>query len=211
MTYDVHPDERGHNWGGSVDEHKSFAMLPYHVYRSVRAGLDESPVHLELAEEGKTALTEQGRASIVGVQGQLWAETIRGPQWVEYYMFPKMFGLIERGWNAHPDFEELRGEEEELVFHKELAHYYRKLGEKEFPYLAQSDVNFRLPYPGLCLRDGMLYANTPIYGAEIRYTTDGTVPTEDSALWTEPVSCVSSCIQAKLFYLGKQSVTAVMQ
>lgn len=36
LAYDKHPNEPGHNWNGYVDESKSFSLLPYSIYRSIR-------------------------------------------------------------------------------------------------------------------------------------------------------------------------------
>lgn len=78
------------------------------------------------------------------------------------------------------------------------------------PYLNKQNINFRLPYPGLTVQEGYLYANSPLPGAQIRYTTDGTEPTVESAIWTEPIKCNASTIKARLFYLGKESVTTIL-
>ena len=51
------------------------------------------------------------------------------------------------------------------------------------PYWAKHGINFRLPQPGLWIEEGNLFANVAIDGAEIRYTTDGSEPTAQSALW----------------------------
>lgn len=208
LAYDAHPDEPGHFWGGYVDESKAFSMLPFDVYRSSRTDMAGNPVEISSAGKGKTALTASGREQIKGVQAQLFAETIRGFQWVEYYMFPKVMGLVERGWNAHPDWEVLSGAAEQQAFDRDLALFYEKISVKEMPYWSQLGVNFRLPHPGLFVRDGLLYANTPIEGAQIRYTTDGTEPTIDSMLWEAPITCEPAVVKAKLFYRDKQSVTS---
>lgn len=208
LAYDAHPDEPGHFWGGYVDESKAFSMLPFDVYRSSRTDMAGNPVEISSAGKGKTALTASGRKQIKGVQAQLFAETIRGFQWVEYYMFPKVMGLVERGWNAHPDWEVLSGAAEQQAFDRDLALFYEKISVKEMPYWSQLGVNFRLPHPGLFVRDGLLYANTPIEGAQIRYTTDGTEPTIDSMLWEAPITCEPAVVKAKLFYRDKQSVTS---
>ncbi|WP_422891498.1 family 20 glycosylhydrolase, partial [Nannocystis pusilla] len=97
-----HPDERGLDWGGYVDESVSFSMLPFSIYRSLRTDGAGNPVDLDAAEKGKTVLTAEGRKNILGVQGQLFAETIRSFNGVEYLLFPKIMGLAERGWNAYP-------------------------------------------------------------------------------------------------------------
>ena len=211
MAYNGHPDEPGLDWGGYVDEAVSFSMLPFSIYRSLRKDRAGDPIDLTGAGKGKTALTDIGKKNIVGVQGQLFAETIRSFDGVEYLLFPKLMGLAERGWNAHPVWESLSGAQEQQAFDKALALYYEKISEKEMPYWAKEGINFRLPLPGLIVKDGNLYANVAIQGAEIRYTTDGTEPTAQSALWEAPVKCDAAVIKAKTFYQGKESLPLTLK
>lgn len=207
MAYNGHPDERGLDWGGYVDEAISFSMLPFSIYRSLRTEKAGQPIDLDKASEGKVRLTENGQKNILGVQGQLFSETIRGYEWVEYCLFPKMMGLADRGWNAHPAWEALSGIREEQAFERALSLYYDVISTKEMPHWAKNGINFRLPLPGLQVTDGTLYANTPIRGAEICYTLDGTEPTAASPLWTAPVPCDASVVKAKIFYKGRESLT----
>lgn len=210
MAYNGHPDERGLDWGGYVDESVSFSMLPFSIYRSRRVDMAGNPIDLNNAEVGKTALTDIGKKHIMGVQGQLFAETIRSFDDVEYLLFPKILGLVERGWNAHPAWEKLSGVQEQQAFDQALALYYEKISESEMPYWIKNGINFRLPQPGLLVKDGKLYANVAIDGAEIRYTIDGSEPTAQSALWKEPLKCDSSVVKAKAFYQGKESLTIIL-
>ena len=53
-------------------------------------------------QAGKLPLLPEAKANIIGVQGQLFSETIRNFDMVEYYLLPKIFGLVERGWNTEP-------------------------------------------------------------------------------------------------------------
>lgn len=211
MAYNGHPDERGLDWGGYVDESVSFSMLPFSIYRSLRTDGAGNPVDLDAAEKGKTVLTAEGRKNILGVQGQLFAETIRSFNGVEYLLFPKIMGLAERGWNAYPAWEELRGAQEQQAFNKALALYYEKISDMEMPYWARNGINFRLPHPGLLVKDGKLYANVAIRGAEIRYTTDGSEPDTQSALWEAPVPCHAPVVKAKTFCQGKESLPITLK
>lgn len=211
LAYDPHPAEPGLNWAGYLDETKSLSMLPFDVYRSSRTNIAGNPVNLDNADKGKPALTPEGRANIRGVQAQLWSETVRNFDMVQYYTFPKILGLAERGWNVHPAWETMRGTESDKAFDRDLAMYYAKIGSREMPRWNRSGINFRLPYPGLAIEEGKLLANTPIPGAEIRYTTDGTEPTSSSTLWTAPADCAGKRVKAKLFHLGKESVTAEIE
>ncbi len=206
MAYNGHPDERGLNWGGYVDEAISFSMIPFSIYRSLRKDMKGNPLDLSTAGKGKTALTEAGRKNIIGVQGQLFAETIRSFDGVQYMLFPKIMGLAERGWNAHPAWEPLSGAAEQQAFQQALALYYGKISKKEMPLWAKTGINFRLPQPGIEVKDGKLYTNVPIQGAEIRYTLDGTEPDIQSPLWSAPVPCTASVVKAKTFYQGKESL-----
>lgn len=211
MAYNGHPDERGLDWGGYVDESVSFSMLPFSIYRSLRMDGAGNSVDLDAAEKGKTVLTAEGRKNILGVQGQLFAETIRSFNGVEYLLFPKIMGLAERGWNAYPAWEELRGAQEQQAFNKALALYYEKISDMEMPYWARNGINFRLPHPGLLVKDGKLYANVAIRGAEIRYTTDGSEPDAQSALWEAPVPCHAPVVKAKTFCQGKESLPITLK
>ncbi|EGF49839.1 hexosaminidase [Bacteroides clarus YIT 12056] len=211
MAYNGHPDERGLDWGGYVDEAISFSMLPFSIYRSLRTDGAGDSVDLDKAEKGKTVLTAEGRKNILGVQGQLFAETIRSFSGVEYLLFPKIMGLAERGWNAYPAWEKLRGAQEQQAFDKALALYYEKISDMEMPYWAKNGINFRLPHPGLLVKDGTLYANTAIRGAEIRYTMDGSEPTVNSALWEMPMKCDASVVKAGTFYQGKASLPITLK
>lgn len=211
MAYNGHPDERGLDWGGYVDESISFSMLPFSIYRSLRTDRAGNPVDLDKAEKGKTTLTAEGKKNILGVQGQLFAETIRSFDGVEYLLFPKLMGLAERGWNAYPAWENLSGTQEQQAFNKALALYYEKISDVEMPYWAKNGINFRLPHPGLLVKDGNLYANVAVSGAEIRYTMDGSEPTAQSALWEAPVKCDAPVVKAKTFYQGKESLPITLE
>ena len=208
LAYSPQYDERGLSWAGYVDESKSFSMLPFSIYRSARVDLQDNPILLDKAAEGKPALKIPN--NIKGIQAQLFSETIRDYAAVEYYIFPKIFGLVERGWNAHPIWENMRGEKEISAFNDDLTLFYAKLGEKEMPYLEKTSTNFRLPQVGLKMKDGMLYANSPIHSGTIRYTTDGTEPTLSSPIWNRPVACNALIVKARLFYLNKESVTSTL-
>lgn len=48
----------------------------------------------------KERLTSEGKKHILGIQGELWSETIKGEQMMQYYIFPKIVGLAERAWDA---------------------------------------------------------------------------------------------------------------
>jgi hexosaminidase len=206
MSYCSHPQEKGLSWGGYVNEYNSFDMLPYDVYKSVRQNLKGEPVDILSASKTKLPLLQTAHGQIKGLQAQLWAETIRNFDQIEYCLFPKLFGLIERAWNAQPDWSLSA---DNTLYEKAKQEYNAQIAFYELPRLAKKGANFRVAQPGIVVRDGLLYANNTIPGAVIRYTTDGSEPTENSAVWEKPVPCDAKQVKAKAFYLGKKSLTII--
>ena len=207
MSYNRHQSEPGLHWGGFVNEYNTFDMLPYDIYKSVRSSLSGEPLDMNTVSKGKTPLDKGAEVQIKGMQGQLWAETFRSFEQIEYYCFPKMFGLIERAWNIQPEWSNPYNEQKYEIAKRE---YNAKIARYELPRLAGLNVNFRISQPGIIVKDNLLYANSALPGAVIRYTTDGSEPTENSVVWTEPVACNAKQVKAKAFYLGKKSVTTLL-
>ena len=143
----------------------------------------------------------------MGLQAQLWAETIRNYGMVQEYVFPKIFGLVERAWNASPAWGE--GSLDEAKYLADRAAYSMRIGRRELPHLSRVGASFHLAQPGAVVEGGMLKVNTAFSGVDVRYTFDGSEPTEQSPMWSAPVQVPDGVKQIKLkaFYLGKQSVT----
>lgn len=175
MAYDWHPDERGLSWAGVTDE-----FLSFNTYPSVLA-------------------PKENGGKVVGVQGQLWSESVRGGDWLEYYLFPKMLGMVERSWNADTTYTEKD--------FNEIIDVY------EMPRLSSRNTNFRLREPGIKqASDNTVVMNSPYREGVIRYTTDGSEPTETSTVYSGPVTIPdgTESVRAKLYHNGKESVTSIL-
>ncbi|MBO4814505.1 MAG: family 20 glycosylhydrolase [Muribaculaceae bacterium] len=207
MAYSWHQYERGLHWGGTVDEYATWYAQPYDIYRSARVHLDGTSVDMENAAVGKMPL--RNVQNIIGVQGQLWAETIRSFEQVQMYCLPKMLGLSERGWNAIPEFVKNGAEQD---YEGCLRSYNQKIGRNELPVLKRRGYAFRLGQPGIVVKDGKLLANSQYCGEVIRYTLDGTEPDATSPVWTGPVTIGKGVklIKAKAMYLGRESLTTYL-
>ena len=206
MVHSHHPEECGHDWAGKVNEEMSFALQPFNIYSSMREKLDGSPMDLATAHVGKPVLKDS--SMIGGVQTQCFAETIRSFDHLTSYMFPKITGVYERGWNACPAWGKLKGKAEKNAFEKDFRDFYGRLLYHQLPYLESCGIAFHVPRPGLKEENGKIYANAPLDGGEIRYTTDGSIPGSDSKLWSSPVEVEpGTVVKARLFLNGGTSVT----
>ena len=134
LAYNPSKTERGHNWAGFLDERRSFSFLPYDIYRSVRwDDKGQAVTNLATAGEGKPVLTTEGKPYIIGVQGQLWTETIRTFDHVTYYLFPKAVGLFERGWNADPVWA-AANTPDDPAFTEDFNRFFSTVVDHEYPY-----------------------------------------------------------------------------
>ncbi len=208
MGYSWHQNEQGLHWGGKVDEFDAWSALPAYIYASARTAVDGTLINIATAGKGKTQLEKP--ENIIGVQAQLWGETLRSFDEVQYLLLPKMMGVSERAWNAVPEWSK---DLMELGSYFEARHQYNlKIGTRELPLLHGKGYNFRVGPPGIKLEDGKLLINTQYPDELVTYTLDGSEPTIESARWTAPVPVKTQpqVIKAKAFYLGHESVTTYL-
>lgn len=140
LAYTPDKTERGHAWGGFVDERRSFSLLTYDLFRSVRWDDYGNICDISDLSEGKTPI--KAKENIVGVQAQLWTETIRNFDYVTYYVFPKVCGVVERAWNASPEWAGTRTSDDP-AFSAALDKYYSVVVSHEMPYYESQGIEYR--------------------------------------------------------------------
>lgn len=140
FAYTPDKTERGLSWGGFVDERRSFSLLPYDIYRSVRWDDQGRMRNISDLPDGKTPL--KARENVIGVQAQLWTETVRCFDHVTSYVFPKVCGVFERAWNASPLWEGTT-DADNPAFLRELDRYYSTVVSHEMPYYEEMQIAYR--------------------------------------------------------------------
>ncbi len=177
MCYNRHPYERGLTWGGTTDEFSALAGYP--------ARLCPFP-----------------GANLRGVQGQVFAETIRDRGNLETMLFPKMLGLAERGWNPDSTYSE-------ADFHAVI------LG--EIPKWENAGLTYHVRQPGISIEDGRyVRVNSPYPDAVVRFTLDGSNPTEKSPelrpgeTFDLKLSPDAKQVRARLWLNGHPSLVSIL-
>ena len=208
MAYSWHQNEQGLHWGGKVDEFDAWSALPANIYASARTAVDGTPINITTAGDGKVGLEKP--ENIIGVQAQLWGETLRSFDEVQYMLLPKMMGVSERAWTAMPEWS--KNLTDNQAYNEARHQYNLKIGTRELPLLKGMGYTFRVGPPGIKLVDGKLMINTQYPDELVTYTLDGSEPTVDSPRWTAPVPVKTQpqVIKAKAFYLGHESVTTYL-
>ena len=133
----------------------------------------------EPAVEG---MTEEEKAHILGVQANLWTEYIATPDHLHYMLLPRLAALAEVQW-CQP---EVKSWERFLDSADEFCGIYDIMGYKYGDHLFDTR--------GVCeTGDGVSVVLEAQGETPIRYTLDGSEPTVDSPLYTEPVKITESC------------------
>lgn len=121
-------------------------------------------------------LTQEQKDNIWGIQANLWAELIPSMERVEYLIVPRMIALSEVAWvqpTAKPALDE---------FYRQLVPHFKRMD--------VMGVNYRIPdLQGFYKVNAFIDETTieltcPLPDTEIRYTTDGTMPTKNSSLYS---------------------------
>ena len=121
-------------------------------------------------------LTAAEQENIMGVQGNIWTEYIPTTARLEYMVFPRMLAMAELGWSATKDY---------AAFSNRMIAQYKRLD--------AMGVQFRVPDIAdlkesvVFIDTAWLRLNKPKEVASIRYTIDGTAPTVNSTIYTQPV------------------------
>ena len=182
MAWNQNPEETGLDWGGYVDLKKPFEFIPFDYYRNVRLDRHGRPVDPSVLV-GKDRLTDYGRSKILGIQGNLWSETLNGEGRLDYKLVPKILGLAERAWAPEPDWAREADEAKSLpLFRDAWSVFVNVLGKRELPRLDREVPawSYRIPKPGLKVEGGQVRCSLEIPGFVLRYTTDGTEPVTKS-------------------------------
>jgi len=168
--YEAHPEERGYYWAARfTDVAKVFGYMPDDLYANADKTREGKVIEDLETLLGKELPALEKPENILGIQGQIWTETIRTPEQLEKMLYPRLLALAERAWykaaweGAEPDTEQRQ---------QDWQRFGWTLTQKELPRLAEAGVALYLPPPGAVLQDGLLLANSAWPGLVVEYSED---------------------------------------
>ena len=220
LAYSKDPLEPGLYWAGFVNTANAWTFAAYDMFKTTKKNSMGQALNFETgnkraAGENKVIvekLKAESRRNILGVEAQLWSETIKGRDMLEYYMLPKLIGFAESAWTSQREWETIENEtDREEKIREGWNIFANALAKRELPRLSyiNNGYNYRLPPPGAVIEDGMLKANVEYPGLIIKYTTDGSEPSFDSTTYTEPVS-VSGEVRLSSFDISGKASRSVL-
>ena len=219
LAYSKDPKEPGLYWAGFVDTRDAWTFAPFDMFKTTNKNalgqnLDLETGNMTAGAKSKIIvehLKAEARKNILGIEAQIWSETIKGGEMLEYYMLPKLIGFAESAWASERKWETINGKvEREARIQQEWNGFANTMAKKELPRLSylNGGYNYRIPPPGAIVENGMLKANSELPGLIIRYTTDGTEPSVTSTQYNGPVEISGKVLLKSFDGAGKSSSTA---
>jgi hexosaminidase len=134
---------------------------------------------------------------ILGVQGNLWSESMQTTFDLNYMMFPRLFAIAEVGWTPYEqkDFDD---------FVRRIEYAFNRLDVMGINY-APSMYNITINHEGgVQSSDLHLCLAAEVNHVDIYYTMDGSEPNTSANLYTDAFPITESCIiKAQAFKDGK--------
>ncbi|MEO0530502.1 MAG: family 20 glycosylhydrolase [Planctomycetota bacterium] len=179
------PAEPGYYWAGTTDTEEVFHFHPFDYLSTVTLDRNGSPIS-DRSKQTKTRLTAEGQRHVIGMQGHLWGENLDSQQRLDYMAFPRLLALAERAWCGPEDASPTDAGDHG----RSWPEFSRHLGERELPRLDRlfGGVDYRVPSVRLRAFDGRVEAQSALHGMAIRYTADGTDPTQRSMAYETPLA-----------------------
>jgi hexosaminidase len=183
------PLDPGYYWANFVGMRAPFEFIPLDVFKNAAYTNMGQPID-EKTLANRARLTANGAGHILGIQGQLWGENLRDANSLEYMAFPRVIALAERAWARSPGWAQIPDSSaRNAQIERDWNQFANRLGQRELPrldYLA-GGVRYRLPPPGVIVRDGTIRANVAFPGLGIRYSDDGSEPSDNAIPYQKPI------------------------
>jgi hexosaminidase len=168
--YEAHYADRGYYWATRyTDTQKTFSYMPDDVYANADYTRAREPIVNLEALVGRELPKLKKPENILGMQGQVWSETIRTEEQVLAMIFPRILSVAERAWHkAAWEGQTIN----KKAFAKDWQSFAATLAVKELNKLSRDGIKANLPVPGGIIKDGQLHANSAFAFLDIEVSLD---------------------------------------
>ncbi|XP_046546432.1 uncharacterized protein LOC124256488 [Haliotis rubra] len=172
FPYEPDPNERGYYWATRyIDTRKTFSFMPENLYGNIDTQRSGEPISREQTcgsnSEKCPALLKPG--NIVGIQGQLWSDTLRSTEDMHMRAFPRMLSLAERAWHK-ADWESMdNSTTRDQIRDGDWSSFVKAVGLRELPWLESEGIGYRVAPPGARVVGGMLVPITEFPGLQVQH------------------------------------------
>ncbi|EKE75722.1 family 20 glycosylhydrolase [Gallaecimonas xiamenensis] len=160
------PQEPGYYWGSRyIDDTKLYRFMPGQLAANAQQFKDrqQNPYQADNWPLEKPA-------NILGLQGQLWTETVRSPAQAWYRLLPRLAVLAEKAWHQSP----WEGPQPDWAGQAQgWQRLAATLGSKWLPRWDKEGLHYRLPPVGVQKENGQYHLRLPYPGLTIEVLPQG--------------------------------------
>ena len=191
MTDDLDPENYGLSWSGYVNYKDAWLTEPLNVYSKTYLDSDFK----KYKNPNSVTLDMKMKSNFLGIQGQLWTETVRNEKIFDELMYPNLIVLAEKAWSQQDQWtKNLSSQNIDEIMTKEWSYFVNTLGYRTLNHLSLlfDGVDFDLPKPGGIIENDTLFVNSVFPSIEVRFTRDGSIPSTEDELYIKEIKVFSS-------------------
>ena len=188
MVDDKDFDNIGLSWSGYADYKDIWTVDVFDIFND-SYGVKKNNISTDYINKSEK-INPENRDNIIGIQSQIWGETIVDEDILDYMFMPNIIVFSQKAWSQDDSWmsisdKEIKNQTLEIEWNK----FTNNLGQRVLPIVDEifGGLSYDLPKPGGIIVNDSLYANTVFPGLDIKYTLDGTVPDSNSENYTTPV------------------------
>jgi len=181
-------DNIGLSWSGYADYKDMWTVDVFDIFND-SYGVKKNNISTDYINKSEK-INPNNRDNIIGVQSQIWSETIVNEGILDYMFMPNIIVFSQKAWSQDDSWmnisdKELKDQTLEIEWNK----FTNNIGQRVLPMVDNifGGLSYDLPKPGGIIVNDSLYANTIFPGLDIKYTLDGTVPDSNSNNYITPV------------------------
>lgn len=201
MVDDKDLDNIGLSWSGYANYKDMWTVDVFDVFNDLY-GVEKNNISREYIENS-VKLDEDKKDNIIGVQSQIWSETIRNEGILDYMFMPNIIVFSQKAWSHENSWMDISNNDSKREkIENEWNKFANNIGQRVLPMVDNifGGLAYDLPKPGGIVANDTLYANTVFPGLNIKYTLDGSNPEFSSETFTSPIKInESDIINLRLF------------
>ena len=188
MVDDKDLDNVGLSWSGYADYKDMWTVDVFDIFND-SYGVEKNNISKEYIESSEK-LNPSNRDNIIGIQSQIWSETIRNEDILDYMFMPNIIVFSQKAWSQDPEWMKISDKtKREFTLEFEWNKFTNTIGQRVLPIIDNiyGGLSYDLPKPGGIIKNDSLYANSVFPGLNIKYTLDGSLPDIESMNYNNPV------------------------
>ena len=188
MVDDKDLDNIGLSWSGYANYKDMWTVDVYDVFNDLY-GVEKNNISQDYIDNS-VKLDQNKRDNIIGVQSQIWSETIRNEGILDYMFMPNIIVFSQKAWSHDNSWMDISNNDIKIeTINREWNKFANNVGQRVLPMVDNifGGLSYDLPKPGGKVINDTLYANTVFPGLNIKYTLDGSIPKESSENFKSPI------------------------